>query len=493
MKEGVKMVYSILFPGSAPEVYCLPENTLYHLSLDRSFIYICPDTVKREYFLKTVSSMPCDAATVLYRQDILRDFQDNDGLIDLLKSLFDRFAALEEGRRKTKHDSIRLKSQGLDSLATARNRLQSSALCLKRALLFVKSIAELLSSADIRSEGLLLLRDGCRKHCGGAAFEELLSLCTRFENFSTAGNLDIRVTLDGDGRITASRWIEHRYVHITDPDIKKKGFPLFRKQDETEYPCERLYIKPQDHYEQLTVAALSEIAAVFAHLSTQLFESYLTVGSELVFYCVALMYTGKLSEKGIGTVFPEIGAAGGTDVRGLYDLFLAMSAPDTGRVVPNDVIIRKDAGGILLFGENGSGKTVFLRSAGTMQLLAQAGLPVPAKSAVISVRRQIVTQFSEAEKEFCQGNDAGRFEQEVRELAAMVDSLKPGALVFLNETFQSTAYDEGAAGLAELLRYLRECGIEWMLVTHLRRLETEFAGGGAEILYTKDNFRISGK
>ena len=63
---------------------------------------------------------------------------------------------------------------------------------------------------------------------------------------------------------------------------------------------------------------------------------------------------------------------------------------------------------------------------------------------------QLATQFSESEKEFCEVNDAGRFEQEARELAAMVNNLKEGSLVYLNETFQSTAYAEGAEGLYPL-------------------------------------------
>ena len=39
------------------------------------------------------------------------------------------------------------------------------------------------------------------------------------------------------------------------------------------------------------------------------------------------------------------------------------------------------------------------------------------------------------------------------ELAAMVDTLKEGSLVFLNETFQNTAYAEGAEGLYNLLKH----------------------------------------
>jgi DNA mismatch repair ATPase MutS len=126
-----------------------------------------------------------------------------------------------------------------------------------------------------------------------------------------------------------------------------------------------------------------------------------------------------------------------------------------------------------------------------MQVLAQAGLPIPCESAEITPFSQLATEFSEAEKEFCEGNDAGRFEQEVRELAEMVDTLKEGSLVFLNETFQSTAYAEGAEGLYHLLKYFSALNIRWILVSHLRQLEEMFDNNEATILHTSDGYKIN--
>ena len=132
-----------------------------------------------------------------------------------------------------------------------------------------------------------------------------------------------------------------------------------------------------------------------------------------------------------------------------------------------------------------------MRSIGTMQLLAQAGLPIPCESAELTLFSQLATQFSEAEKDFCVGNDAGRFEQEVRELAAMVDTLKEGALVFLNETFQSTAYVEGAEGLYHLLKHFSALNIRWILVSHLLQLEEMFDNNKATVLHAAEDYKIS--
>ena len=102
--------------------------------------------------------------------------------------------------------------------------------------------------------------------------------------------------------------------------------------------------------------------------------------------------------------------------------------------------------------------------------LAQAGLPVPAESAHLRIYSTVITQFAEGEKEFEAGNNAGRFEQEVREIASLLEIAPPHSLVILNETFQTTAYDEGAEGIYHILRYLSKCGISYIIATHMHQL-----------------------
>ena len=167
-----------------------------------------------------------------------------------------------------------------------------------------------------------------------------------------------------------------------------------------------------------------------------------------------------------------------------------MSAPSPEEVIPNDFLMKSGSEGVLLLGNNGSGKTVYLRSVGSAQLLAQAGLPLPCEYAELTTFSHLATQFSEGEKEFCVGNEAGRFEQEVRALATMVDTLQENSLVLLNETFQSTAYAEGAEGLYHLLKHFSALGIRWILVTHLRQLEDRFEESDVTLLHTAETYRI---
>ena len=285
--------------------------------------------------------------------------------------------------------------------------------------------------------------------------------------------------------------IDHRYIHVTDPDIKKKGFSLFKKAEEINFPCARVNPSKDGFFEGLAIASFSDLTKLFSSISEQIFARFGAIGHELVFYDVALKYINALTAKNIPFCYPTFSTNNSITVKNLYDLYLLMSKPNPSDVIPNDFKLGESNGGVLVFGNNGSGKTVYLRSVGTMQVLAQAGLPIPCESAEISLFSQLATQFSESEKEFCAGNDAGRFEQEVRELAAMVDTLKEGSLVFLNETFQSTAYAEGAECLYHLLKHFSALNIRWILVSHLRQIEGMFESSEATILHTGEDYKIS--
>lgn len=469
----------------------LDRRILYHLSLDRSFANICPSKASREVFLSVLISLTDDVEEIRYRQRVLADFLNYPNLLERLLSLCLRFEELKMSQKASKKDIFSLNASGVSTLDSSKNVLQTRALSLKRTLMFVKGFGELLSEYPLKSEGLLQFRNRCTEIYKNPDFEKMLSHCGRYENFSSAGFLDFQYQLNEEGRIEAYDLIPHRYIHVVDPEIKKKGFSFFKKESAhaDQVRCERVYPSENEFYGKMMISALSELALLFAHTEKQIFELLSFVYDDLLFCDGALHYVKKLAEMGVPYCFPLLNRENRTKVQKLYDLYLLTTATHADAVVPND-FAPCGRGGTVVFGNSGSGKTVYLRSVGTMQLLAQAGLPIPCEYAEVGVYSQIATQFSEAEKEFCEGNDAGRFEQEVRELSGMVDTLRDGALVLLNETFQSTAYAEGAEGLLNILRYFSERRIRWVLVSHLRQLEEELDPEEASVLHSFDGYKV---
>ena len=141
----------------------LSDRILYHLSLDRSFAHICADVKKREYFLSVVSNLTNDKNEILYRQEIVKDFVNNPVLLEQLISLSARFEELRIAQKTAGKDEFRLNATGTASSATAKNILQAQALCLKRALLFIKAYGELLEKYELKSDGLKSLYSSCKE------------------------------------------------------------------------------------------------------------------------------------------------------------------------------------------------------------------------------------------------------------------------------------------------------------------------------------------
>jgi len=146
----------------------------------------------------------------------------------------------------------------------------------------------------------------------------------------------------------------------------------------------------------------------------------------------------------------------------------------TDTIVTNDFYMSKGKKGSIIFGDNGNGKTVFLRSISVCQILAQVGMPIPAASGTIELFSTLKTQFSESEDTTSSNEKMGRFEQEVSELCELIDTSESGSLLILNEIFQTTAYSEGAIGLYHILNYLSAKNIGWILVSHLTDLNQYF-------------------
>ncbi len=162
------------------------------------------------------------------------------------------------------------------------------------------------------------------------------------------------------------------------------------------------------------------------------------------------------------------------NVSGLYDLnfYRQLVAEDplanlSGRIVLNDVKLDQCAGFYMVTGANNGGKTTFARAVGLCQVLAQAGMYVPAESAEISLCDNILTHFPREEKT---GIDVSRFTVEIKELREIVKSSTRFSMVILNESLQSTTPEECLAIAGIHLDLLGAAGVRGLYVTHLTGL-----------------------
>jgi DNA mismatch repair protein MutS2 len=128
----------------------------------------------------------------------------------------------------------------------------------------------------------------------------------------------------------------------------------------------------------------------------------------------------------------------------------------------------------IVTGPNSGGKTRLLQAVGVTQLLAQAGLFVPASHAKLSIRSGIfvsLVQQSEAEQ------SEGRLGTELLRIRRLFESLPYGGLAILDELCSGTNPTEGEEIFQLLIELLGELSPAAFISTHFLglagRLERE--------------------
>ena len=462
------------------------ERLLYHLSFDLYFSRIFRDSAKRAYFLDVISSPLTSRDAILTRQTILRDLISHPGLLSAMTSLSGQFDAIRTNWSEYRSSKYRDKGGAKKSpTAAAQEQCSVSAITLGRLLYYIRDLKEVLEKYRPGSNVFRELLSEVRRVTSGESFDRLITVCGELEHRTRWEPIDMRVTLDALGRIRSAELISHKYIFVTDRDIRQRRSWLKRQASEV-YPCE--HISPtQEETDELLPVPFHELANVIDDVVKQIFERYSGMSRELAFYEAAVAYVAFLTEKSVPFTFPDFTDDGAVSVDELYDTGLLAEMGTPAEIVPHT--FRAMSGSIVVYGDNGSGKTSFLRSLTTAQLLAQAGLPVPAKTARLRIYNAIISQFAEAEKEFEAGNDAGRFEQEVREISGLIDRAAPNSLAVLNETFQTTAYDEGAEGLYHILRYFGRKRISYIIATHMSQLRDRL-DGEAMFIHVKNDHEL---
>jgi DNA mismatch repair ATPase MutS len=158
---------------------------------------------------------------------------------------------------------------------------------------------------------------------------------------------------------------------------------------------------------------------------------------------------------------------------GIYDLSFALYLSEKGclnpmeNIVTNDVCIKETERIQIITGPNQGGKTTYIRAMGILQVLAQAGIPVPAVKAVVSPVDRIFTHFPVDERP---ESNEGRLGEELGRMLSILENATPKSLVLMNEAFASTNSKEGSLIAQDILSALAVIGARCSFVTHLYEL-----------------------
>ncbi|MEP6471008.1 MAG: Smr/MutS family protein, partial [Acidobacteriota bacterium] len=142
--------------------------------------------------------------------------------------------------------------------------------------------------------------------------------------------------------------------------------------------------------------------------------------------------------------------------------------------VPLDFELGPEKRMLVVSGPNAGGKTVVLKTAGLLTLMAQAGLPIPAgRGTRIPVFAALRTEIGDAQEILA---DRSTFSSSMETLKEILETAGPARIALIDEIGSATDPEEGSAlAVAFLEEYLARGG-RAIVTTHLSAVKTFAAG-----------------
>ncbi len=424
------------------------EDLIRDLALDTVFQAMARgDKFLFQVARQVMLSDPGDIATIIYRQEVLKDCLQHPDVVHQIYQIPVEF--LERKREQWLWISPR-HSSASTILSGSQHLLEASVDLLYRLRRIADQHAGNFASPGFRQFFAMIQRELSDEYM--ATVEKHL----RMLRFPQGVLLSAQLGKGNEGA---------NYV-LCKPDDADRGW--LQRLLTFGSPAYSYTLHPQDDagarvLGELRDRGLTRVANAVA-LAAGYVESFFNVlRFELAFYLGCLNLYEHLTALGEPVAFPEPTPA---DERrfscvGLYDVTLALTMGK--RVVGND-ITAEGKSLMVITGPNQGGKTTFLRSAGLAQLMMQSGMFVAAETFSANLCTGLFTHFKREEDKTM---ESGKFEEELKRMSVIVNHLTPHALLLLNESLAATNEREGSEIAGQIVGALLRKGIKAFYVTHL--------------------------
>ena len=159
--------------------------------------------------------------------------------------------------------------------------------------------------------------------------------------------------------------------------------------------------------------------------------------------------------------------------------------PESKQIVPVSFKLTKEKSVMIISGANAGGKTVVMKTAGLLSLMAISGLPVPAREATIPFYKSVLADIGDHQS---LSANLSTFSSHISNIAEMMRHCSAPSLVLLDEVGTGTDPDEGSAlGVAIVDYFRRKCGAQIVASTHYRGLKI-YAANDANVINASVEF-----
>jgi len=302
----------------------------------------------------------------------------------------------------------------------------------------IKSLADDLSNANLKSRGFLGFRDYLRSYAHSVGFTSLMSETKGLT--ADLSSINYCVLIKGSGFTV--RQYNFEFDYSTDVE---ETFEKFKQGGVKDYKATFADSDDMNHIE-------AKILEFVARLHPEVFfalDKYCTrninfldkfvaaFDREIHFYLAYQDYAAALESTGLYFCYPSISDKS-KEVYNYdgFDIALAHKRiKEHSTIVCNDFFLKGNERILVISGPNQGGKTTFARTFGQLHYLASIGFPVPGRSAQLLLFDNLFTHFEREEKV---DNLRGKLEDDLVRIHDILNRVTSRSIIIMNEIFTST-------------------------------------------------------
>jgi DNA mismatch repair protein MutS2 len=310
--------------------------------------------------------------------------------------------------------------------------------------------------SECRSELSRLSKFG-RATQQGTGYHQLAELLAYEDDLAT---LDLRVRVGVDGRLRSFELLgyrENRGNAFHEHWLGRLWRRLWMLLRGYRFGEQEILMRLTDH--------------VFEGLKSEVLQLFQLLG-DMDFYRSGLGLAQLAQSQQLEVCLPSFSEQQGLELEGVFNPFLVAQGVRVRRCN-----LRQEAPRAMtvITGPNSGGKTRLLQSLGLCQLLGQAGLPVPAKTANLCWTRgmfvSIVQETSADQRE-------GRLGTELLRIRRLFERVTPGDVIVLDELCSGTNPSEGEEIFRLVIELLAQLDPQLWLTTHFLQFAARLKAEG---------------